>query len=104
MPQIEFEHNMVVLAAMGSVPSTGFAITIDSVVVRGSSTEVHVLLGSPGSLCIQGMALTNPLDIVESQSPSASSCFMIARSSASARCPEVRSWRCRAKYFSSGAG
>src|SRR6266542_4227268 len=65
MPRIEFEHNMVIVAAMGSRPSTGFGITIDSVVVRGPSMEVHVVLSSPGSLCIQGMALTSPVDIVE---------------------------------------
>src|SRR6266571_514856 len=65
MPQVDFERNMVIVAAMASKPSTGFAITIDSVVGRGPTVEVHVTLASPGSLCIQGPAFTNPVDIVE---------------------------------------
>jgi len=63
MPQIDFDREMVIVAAMGSRPSTGVAIVIDSVVVRGPSVEVYVLLGST-SLCIQGPALTSPADIV----------------------------------------
>ena len=64
-PQIDFTRNMVTVAAMGSMPSTGFAITIDSVVLRRSSLEVDVVLASAGSLCIQGQAMTNPVDIIE---------------------------------------
>jgi len=65
MPRIDFERTMVIVAAMGSEPSTGFGIKIDSVVERGSLVQVHVLLGSMGSLCIQGAAVTNPVDVVE---------------------------------------
>ena len=64
MPQIEFEHNMVIVAAMGGVPSTGYSIRIDSVLTRGGSLEVHVLLTSPG-MCLVGPAFTEPVDIVE---------------------------------------
>ncbi len=64
-PQIDFKRNMVVVASMGSRPNTGFSITIDSVVERGSLVEVDVVLGGSGSLCIQGQAMTNPVDIVE---------------------------------------
>lgn len=65
MPRIDFGRNMVAIAAMGGEPSTGFAIAIDSVVLRGSSVEVHVLLGSSGNLCVQGQGFISPVDIVE---------------------------------------
>jgi hypothetical protein len=64
LPRIDFEREMVIVAAMGSMAGTGFGIVIESVVVRGPSVEVHVRLGSAGSLCIQGPAMTNPVDIV----------------------------------------
>jgi hypothetical protein len=63
-PRIDFEREMVIVAAMGSMASTGFGVVIESVVVRGPSVEVHARLGSAGSLCIQGAAMTNPVDIV----------------------------------------
>jgi protease stability complex PrcB-like protein len=65
MPRIDFERDMVIAAAMGSMTSTGFGIAIDSVIDREPSLEVHVVLVSPGSLCLQGMAMTNPVDIVQ---------------------------------------
>jgi PrcB C-terminal len=65
MPKIDFERNVVIVAAMGSKPSTGFAITIDSVVTRRSSVEVHATLSSLGDFCIQNPMLTNPVDMVE---------------------------------------
>jgi protease stability complex PrcB-like protein len=65
MPRIDFERRMVIVATMGSRPSTGFSIAIDSVVARGPAVEVHVVLSSAGSLCVQGAAMTNPVDIVE---------------------------------------
>ena len=60
LPPIDFERDMVIFAATGSMPSTGFGITIDSVIVREPSLEVHEVLSSPGSLCLQSMELTNP--------------------------------------------
>ncbi len=64
MPPIDFGRDMVIVAAAGSMPSTGFGITIDSVIVREPSLEVHEVLSSPGTLCLQGMELTNPVDVV----------------------------------------
>ena len=65
LPPIDFGRDMVIFAAAGSMPSTGFGITIDSVIVREPSLEVHEVLSSTGSLCLQGMALTNPVDVAQ---------------------------------------
>jgi hypothetical protein len=64
MPQIDFERRMVIVAAMGGKPSTGFGIRIDSVLTRGSAVEVHVVLGRPSG-CLEGQVFTAPVDIVE---------------------------------------
>lgn len=64
MPEIDFTHDMVIVAAMGSQPATGFSIRIDSVSVHGSAAQVHILLSIPGSLCVEGGVFTTPVDIV----------------------------------------
>ena len=62
-PAVDFSRQMVIIAGMGSVPSTGFELFIDSVVPIESETLVFVRSTSSGS-CPAGGMEARPVDIV----------------------------------------
>jgi hypothetical protein len=55
---------MVVIAAIGSFPSTGYDVFVDSVRSTQSDVLVYVRSVSPGKDCAVGAAERRPIDIV----------------------------------------
>jgi hypothetical protein len=64
LPLVDFNGEMVVLAAMGEQSSGGFAIVIDSVAEQDDGLEVTVVEVSPGCFCAVTTALTQPFTAV----------------------------------------
>ena len=63
-PEIDFATEMVILAAMGTRPSGGYAIRIDRVARRGNTVWAEITSSAPGSGCMNAAALTAPVDAV----------------------------------------
>lgn len=63
-PPIDFSKQMVVIAAMGALPSTGYDVTIDSVKTTRSNSLVFISSEEPGGGCAVGAAETEPVDVV----------------------------------------
>ena len=69
-PPIDFNHEMVLVAAWGDRPSTGFGIAIDSAYVRGANLHVIVTLLSQACDCIgAGAAIARPTAMVRTANP-----------------------------------
>lgn len=67
-PDIDFSREMIIVAAMGSRPTSGYAITVEEAYERSDKLEVAVRsisLGSCGSPYGTGFqTVTQPVDIV----------------------------------------
>lgn len=63
LPQIDFAGEMVVVAAMGTRSSGGYAIYVDSAYQHSDRIEVVIRTVSPGSRCGTTAALTEPVDV-----------------------------------------
>jgi protease stability complex PrcB-like protein len=63
-PEIDFSHQMVILAALGSRTSGGYEITIDSVRPRRSEFLIFVRTTEPGEECGAPATMTQPVDVV----------------------------------------
>lgn len=63
-PAIDFDREMVVVAALGERASGGHAILVDSATVAGGTLVVHLRTTSPGPRCYVTAALTQPVDAV----------------------------------------
>jgi hypothetical protein len=63
-PHVDFSGRMVVAAAMGSRPSGGFGIEIESVHSRGADLYVHVRERRPAANCMVTAAITAPVTAV----------------------------------------
>ncbi len=66
-PPVAFSREMVIVAAMGSHPTSDAGIRIDSVITRGPSLVVHVSVYSDTrNLCTTGRrVVTHPVDVVK---------------------------------------
>src|SRR4030095_17180821 len=62
-PDIDFSREMIIVAAMGPRPTSGYAITIEEAYERGDRLEVVVRSISPGS-CGAFQMGTQPVEIV----------------------------------------
>lgn len=60
-PQVDFERRMVIVAAMGSKPTGGYAIDIARVRTEGDRIVVEVVETSPGPGCMTTQAFTAPV-------------------------------------------
>jgi PrcB C-terminal len=63
LPNVNFGKEMVVFAAMGSRPSGGFVITVDSAATSPSGLLIWIGTVSPGSRCLVTASITSPVDI-----------------------------------------
>ena len=64
-PSIDFEQELVLLAAQGEQPSTGYRIQLDSAVWRSDRVDVYVTAASPDpATCMTGAAITSPIHMV----------------------------------------
>ena len=64
LPAVDFASNAVVVAAMGSRPTGGYAIEIDDVRMMGEDASISVNEQSPGNGCGVTAAFTFPLAVV----------------------------------------
>lgn len=64
LPEIDFEHEMVIVAAMGTRSSGGYSIEVPSVYESQSRLYARVRQTSPGSTCGVTAALTAPVAAV----------------------------------------
>lgn len=63
-PAVDFERNVVIVAAMGSRPTGGYDIEVESVHRDGESLFVVVRTTSPGDDCMVTQAFTAPTTAV----------------------------------------
>ncbi len=63
LPAIDFNREMVVIAAMGMRPTGGFNILIDSASEDAAGVTVRVRAMTPGPGCAVTLALTHPADV-----------------------------------------
>lgn len=64
LPGIDFDQQMVVLAAMGSRPTGGHGIFIQGAHQGEAHIEVSVRSTSPGAGCMVTQAFTAPVDVI----------------------------------------
>lgn len=64
VPAIDFEKEMLLVAAMGTRNTGGYSIQIEAVDKDSSAITASVRSRSPGNNCITTQALTAPVDIV----------------------------------------
>lgn len=63
-PLVNFSNHMIVVAAMGTLSSGGYEITIDSVKTAGSEYLIFVRIREPAEDCGVPLTLTQPVDVV----------------------------------------
>jgi hypothetical protein len=63
-PEVLFDREMLLIAAMGAQPSGGYRVRIERVLDVGDALEAHVIRTSPGPRCGAIAAITHPVDIV----------------------------------------
>src|SRR3954468_2011565 len=63
-PPVDFTREVVLLAAMGTRPSGGFVIRIDSATVGAARLLVQVTQIVPGKGCVVPTVITQPVDMV----------------------------------------
>jgi hypothetical protein len=64
-PSVDFGNSVIVLAAMGTRPTTGYAVTIEEVHRHEHRLLVMLTERSPGPRCLTGQALTAPVHAVQ---------------------------------------
>ena len=62
-PAIDFSRDMIVVAAAGLKPSSGYAMQVVSASEAKGEIVVVVEATSPGAGCMSAMVMTSPLDI-----------------------------------------
>lgn len=65
LPSIDFQREMVVVAALGSRPSAGFDVVIESAAEDSAGIEVDVRRSSPGVGCPVAAVVTQPVDLAK---------------------------------------
>lgn len=70
LPQVDFAHEFVVVAAMGVQGTGGYAIEVSGAATDDVGVVVGVKLTVPGKGCVVTQASTQPTDIVKVKRPS----------------------------------
>ena len=63
LPQVDFDRDMVVVAALGAKPSSGYDIVIEAARQDTSSIEIALRTSSPAAGCPVSAAITQPVDL-----------------------------------------
>ena len=63
-PPVDFSRQMLILAALGTRPTGGFAVKVRGVSTRGEQLEVVVLESCPAQGAMVTAALTQPVEVV----------------------------------------
>lgn len=61
LPEVDFERDRVVLAAMGTRPTSGHSIGITDANVEDGTLRVRVVEVSPGQGCVTAQVITHPV-------------------------------------------
>jgi hypothetical protein len=78
-PPVDFARDVVILAAMGARPSTGFSVAITEVRVHDGTFWVRITEQSPGRNCAAGDAITSPVHAVRAPREATTAQFIVAR-------------------------
>ena len=62
-PEIDFTREMVVMAALGERPSSGYTILVDSATLSNKSLTIWIGTIRPGPHCGTATVLTQPVDV-----------------------------------------
>jgi hypothetical protein len=63
VPRIDFERDMIVVAALGRRPTEGYGVVIEEATQDTSGMEIVVRKTSPGAGCLTPAAVTQPVDV-----------------------------------------
>jgi hypothetical protein len=63
LPPVDFQGEMVIVAGLGSRPSGGHSIAVESAYREGTTLHIVVRTETPGSSCLLSTALTAPVDV-----------------------------------------
>jgi hypothetical protein len=63
LPTIDFSREMVIVVGLGTRPTSGHAIVIESAATEGGSLNVVVRTDTPGPGCLSAQMLTSPVDV-----------------------------------------
>lgn len=64
LPSVDFERDMVIIAAAGTKPTTGYFVAIEAATANRREVTVRVRSISPGANCGNATVLTQPLEAV----------------------------------------
>ena len=64
LPLIDFDENMVIVAAMGQRPTGGYSIEVEDVLGTDGGLAVQVVESSPSPTCLVAQAVTMPVTAV----------------------------------------
>lgn len=67
LPRVNFQDDMLLMAAMGPRGSGGFSVTFERVIEQGNVLLAFVRFTSPGPRCGAIAVITSPIDIVRLQ-------------------------------------
>ena len=63
LPRVDFEHDMVVIAALGARPTAGYDIVIEGARQDSAAVEIALRTLSPAPGCPVSAAMTQPVDL-----------------------------------------
>jgi hypothetical protein len=78
-PAVNFADEMIVLAAMGQRPSTGYTVQITGTSLHQNTLYVRITERMPGQTCGVGLAVTAPVHVVKLPRHEASPVFIVQR-------------------------
>ena len=64
LPEVDFDQEILILAALGSRSNTCFQVDVSSIQDSSGVLEVEVTESTPGPGCICGAAITQPAQVV----------------------------------------
>jgi hypothetical protein len=63
-PVVDFASDLLIVAAMGTMPTGGYSIDVDDVGVGGGNASISITEQSPGPTCVVTQSLTAPVTVV----------------------------------------
>ena len=65
VPAVDFDRELVIVAAMGARHTGGYSIRVDEARSYGDHVTIHAVETSPGRGCVTTQAFTAPVDVVK---------------------------------------
>jgi len=64
LPAIDFSREMVIVVGLGTRPTGGYSIAVESAATEAGNLNVVVRTDTPGGGCLSAQMLTSPVDVV----------------------------------------